>query len=248
MSPIHHAIASAATSAAFYRRFLMMGFFIALVNIVSADERGTQPPFKPGEKITFSIKKFNVKSGEATLEFNGAVKIGGKDAELITFRAQGFNFYDQEKIYMDPRTFFPIVVERDLDIWGKKEKITEEYQSPEGMVTIRKLAGGKASEQVIKKKGQLDNIYCFIYRYRKEGAFKVGDTLSIHLPTQDFKMALKTVMSQRIGKKDYKAFYLKSKPLRYEVWFDAGEKKIPLRINGAIGFGNTSMIMTEYRE
>ncbi|MCK5215489.1 MAG: DUF3108 domain-containing protein [Candidatus Omnitrophica bacterium] len=200
-----------------------------------------------GETVTYCIKKFGVKVGDATLTYQGEVDIKGRKATLIIFVAKGFNFFDQEKIFMDPKSFYPMRVERRLNIFGRKEKIVELYNPHEGTVRIIKTAGKKRTEQIIKKDGLLDNIYCFIYRYRRNGKFAVGDTIKMSLPTKDITIELIKKDKMVLSKGKYDVFYMQSVPKRYRLWFDAREPKVPLRIDGAVGFGNTSMIMVEYK-
>lgn len=205
-------------------------------------------PSNVGEKISYAIRKMNVKAGNATLVFNGPAKLDTRDTMLITFTADGLNFFDEEKIYVDPKTYFPVRVQRDINIWGKKEKITEDYFPGEGRVNITKVAGGKTTQSEIKKPGNIDNIYAFIFRYRRSGTFKLGEELLLKLPTQDVKLKLEEITDIKAADRNYSAFFMKSDPPKYQVWFDASDKKIPLRINGAVGFGSTAMMMTEYQE
>ena len=156
--------------------------------------------------------------------------------------AQGFNFFDEEKIYIDPKTFLPLRVDRDLNIFGKKEKITEFYDARRGEVRIVKKAGKKVTEQVLRKKGFLDNIYCFIYRYRAFGKFQIGDKFIMNLPTTDIFIQLFKKQKVKALGRTLDAFYMQSNPKKYRIWFDSGSGKFPLRIDGAVGFGNTSMI------
>ena len=46
----------------------------------------------------------------------------------------------------------------------------------------------------------------------------------------------------------YEAYYLESSPKKYRIWLGTSERKIPLRIDGAVGFGNTSLVMKEYQD
>ena len=205
-------------------------------------------PFSDGEKIIFSVQKMGLKVGEAVLIFQGSTKLGGKEASLIIFTAKSLNFFDEEKIFVDPQTFYPLLVKRDLNIWGKKEKITEEYFPPKSLVKITKEAGGKTSEQTIGKKGQIDNIYSFIYRYRTQGQFRMGDTLALHLPTKEVILILKKKTNIKAASRQFEAYYMTSDPAQYEVWFDNSDQKIPLKINGAVGLGDTAMVMVSYQK
>jgi hypothetical protein len=203
-------------------------------------------PFKKGEVITYSIKKLAVKAGDATLTFEGKVDVNGQPAYLIIFKADGFNFYDEEKIYVNTETFAPIKVDRDLNIFGSKEKITEEYK--DGKIVITKTEGAKTSTQEIVKDGQIDNIYGTIYRYRAFGKFTPGDEVLLRLPTKDVTLKLEKPVKLKAAGKVYDAFYMPSVPSKYQVWFDAGGQKIPLKITGAVGMANTTMLMKDYSE
>lgn len=200
-------------------------------------------PFKPGEKITYQVEKISVPAGTATVEFKGEKDIGGRKALLIVFTADGPKFYDQEMIYVDPESFQPVHVDRDVNIFGKKEKITEEYDLKKGSVKITKIAGGKMTTQVIEKGQALDNIYGFIYKYRLKGSFKIGDSFNLNLPTKDVKIKLIKQYDISAGGKNYNTFLMQSEPRRYNVWFDSSPQRIPVRIDGGVGFGRTTMVL-----
>ena len=52
----------------------------------------------------------------------------------------------------------------------------------------------------------------------------------------------------KISGKVYETYFMQSKPAKYKVWFDTSDKKIPLRINGAVGINDTAMLMVGYQE
>ncbi len=199
-----------------------------------------------GEKFNYTISKMGIKAGEASLTFSGPEKIDDRDVYLILFRATALNFLDEEKIFVDPDTLFPVRVDRELNIFGRKESISEKYDSRSGKVVITKTVGKKVSEQVIEKAGQLDNIYCFIYRSRLNEKFTLGDRFKINLPTQNVAIRLVRKDALQIAGKKVESYFMQSDPNKYRVWFDTSSKKIPLRIDGAVGFGNTSMILQDY--
>lgn len=213
---------------------------------VSASPSGF--PFKNGETVKYAIKSLGVNAGESTLSFRGLEKYKGKDAYVIVFTARAPNFFDEEQIFADAETFYPVAVVRDLNIWGKKEKITEEYDQEKGIITITKQGGGKTTTQTLNKPGPIDNIYCFIYRTRRNGKFNIGDSFSIALPTKDVVIKLVKMTNLKTAGRNFDAYYMQSDPAKYKVWFDTSEKKIPLRINGAVGINDTAMTMAEYKE
>jgi hypothetical protein len=203
--------------------------------------------FEKGEKTIFAIKKLGMKAGEASLTFQGGQKFNGRDAVLIVFRAQALNFFDEEKIYVDHQTLYPLRVERDLNIWGNKEKIVEDYSQP-GLVRIMKKAGDKIENQIIEKKGPIDNIYSFIYRFRQDKSIKEGDTFKMILPTKDVEIKFVKTVKIKAGGQIHEAYYLQSDPRQYQVWFDTSSKRTPLRIDGSVGIMSTSMVMDEYQD
>ena len=215
---------------------------MTLILIVTLSTACLAGVIKPGEKIRYKIVKLGIKAGEASLTFVGPRIYRRHQTILIIFQAKGFNFFDEEHIFVDPKGLMPLFVERNLNIFGKKEKITEEYTS--GHVKIIK---GK-EQQTIDKAGNIDNIYAFIYRYRQQGTFKLDETFDIPLPTKDVKIKLVKQESLNVAQKKYDAFYMESDPADYKIWFDASEKKIPLRINGAIRMASADMVMIKYEK
>ncbi len=208
---------------------------------------GTQFDF-PRETVVYDIKSLlGLKVGEARLSFEGATTLEDRHVILVTFVSRAVNVYDEEKIYADPETLYPVRVERDLDIWGKKEKITEYYDQDKGTVRIVKRAGERAEEQVLEGRAPVDNIYCFIYRYRKEGAFTVGESFRMNLPTKEVTVELKKETLLAAAGKEWESYYMETVPSEYRLWFARGEKKIPLRIDGSSGLKKVSMVMQEYQ-
>jgi hypothetical protein len=215
-----------------------LSVFLLLVVIPISAFAQTNLPLK--EKITYDIKKVGMSAGKATLSFD-TVQLDGKEVYLITFTADAMKVHDVEKIYMEPKTFLPVKVERDVNVFGKREKITEVY---DGKGTVKITNEGKAG-QTIKKNVPLDNIYCFIYRYRQSGKFQMGEKLQLNLPTKDVKISLVRKDTMRVLGKDRDVFFMQSVPKKYSIWFDT-DMKIPVRIDGAVGMGKTSMILESY--
>ncbi len=203
-------------------------------------------PFAKGERVRYSIKQLGIKVGEATLSFEGETQREGKAYTLIVFAAKGFNFFDEERIYVDSKTFLPQVVLRDLNIFGKKSKVTEEYDQAAGTVTITQVAKGGTTVQVLEKKGPIDNIYSYIYRYRIHGGFDREERFKMVLPALDITIAGVKNMRFKAAGKTYQALLLRSVPSKYSIWMDRGFDHLPLRIVGAAGLAKTVMTMVEH--
>ncbi|HPB69147.1 MAG TPA: DUF3108 domain-containing protein [Candidatus Omnitrophota bacterium] len=233
------------------RKMLVAGCFFMTLFLSPVNGHGGDPaplPFLSGEEIQYDIRKFGLKTGKAVLRFEGMTELDGEAVYLIVFTAQAANFYDEERIYVDPANFLPRQVERNLNIFGKKEQIEEVYDRQSGQIVLTKRAGGKETQQTLEKEGQIENIYGFIYRYRRDGEFNPGDSIDIMLPTKDVSFQMEGKQKLAVGKKVYEAYIMESDPKQYRVWFDKSPQKIPLRIDGAVGFGNTSMVLAQYEQ
>jgi len=205
------------------------------------------PVYTPGETIRYQIKKMGVKVGDAVFKYHGPVDEDGRPLILLVFTADGFNFYDEEKIYADPQTLLPVRVERDLNIFGKKEKITEYYdQAGAAIRVVKTKKNGTVEEQILKKEGAVDNLYCFIYRYRAEGAFHIGEALQLRLPTKDVELKIVRKANIRVDSETRDSFFMESVSGEYRVWFSSDAERVPLRIDGAVGFAKTQMILVGY--
>ncbi|MCD4780443.1 MAG: DUF3108 domain-containing protein [Candidatus Omnitrophica bacterium] len=233
---------------------LICSFFVAVMWILSSEEglalesqdliATFDHPFV-GEEIVYDIKKFGLKVGEAKLNFSGTVKKNGQTAFLIIFTAQAINFYDQERIYVDPVTYKPLRVERDIDLWGKKEKIVEEYLTQEGKIKITKEVKGKMEDLSIEKTGSVDNIYGFIYSFRAGRRYNPGDVFQLRLPTKDVMIQYVEEKKIKIGSTKHDTMYLQSDPKQYHIWFENNEQRIPLRIDGALGSIKAALVMRD---
>ena len=201
-----------------------------------------------GETVTYDIRKLGISVGEASLVYNGMVETNAQETLSITVTAHGFKFFDEEQIYLDPKTFYPVMIKRDLDIFGKKEKIVEHYDSKAGRVRIVKTAGGKTDQEVIEGGGRFDNIYGFIYRQRLTGRFTKGEAYDLHLPTSDVQLQFVEKKKVKLDKRVYEAYYIASVPKKYRVWFEDSPRRVPVKIDGAIGWGNMSMVIKEPAE
>lgn len=228
-------------------RYSLCGLLLVVMFFFGFSATAADAPFVSGETIHYSIKQMGVKVGKASLVFEGEKNLDGRKTLLIVFTAQGIKFYDQERIYVDPQTFRPVRVVRDLDIFGRKEKIVEAY-GHDGRVHVRKNAGGKLNAWTLPRQGAIDNIYGFIYRYRQQASGFRGEKFNLSLPTLDVVMQPANEMNFRVGRDIYRAVLIKSVPSRYSIWMDTSPRRFPLRIAGAIGLANTVMTMVNHEE
>ncbi|MFP4473487.1 MAG: DUF3108 domain-containing protein [Candidatus Omnitrophota bacterium] len=220
-------------------------FYIFFGLLICAFPAMARPAFQPGEAVQYQIKKWALKVGTSELIYHGTVDTDKGRRVKIVFTADGFNFYDQETIYADPDTLLPLRVERDLDIFGNKENIVETYDPENGKVTVVKYNDGEETDrQIFEQEKPIDNLYCFLYRYRRDGEFEPGREIAMNLPTQTVKLEIIRDEKMAIAGKERSVYYMESRPSKYRVWFSADEEHVPLRIDGAVGLAKTAMIFT----
>lgn len=198
------------------------------------------------ETFYYRINQVGVKVGDATLTLKDEMEYKGERLRLIEFKADGFNFLDQERIYVNPQSFKPRFVERNLNIFGSKEQITETYE--DNHILVEKIASGKSTTVKLPKDGDVDNLYGFILRFRQAGQFNLGETVKIKLPTKELLIKVTKETKLEAAGQHFDALYLQSDPPKYKIWFDKSTKHLPLRISGAVGIANTVMILTKYEE
>lgn len=225
------------------KALILIAVTLSLAGTPARAQEGRSVPFLKGEKVVYNIKKLGIPVGNATIEFRGLTPVNGRNLVLIVFEATAPNFFDQEKIFADPATLLPVIVERDLNIFGSKEKITEYYSQNPPRVRVLKNEKGKPTEQVLANESVIDNLYCFIYRYRLFGKFDLGELLDLNLPTREVQVRLKEKSRIFAAGAMQNAYYMESIPPQYRVWFSEDGAKVPLRIDGGLGAIGASMIL-----
>ena len=200
-------------------------------------------PFRQGEKFQFGIYQFGIKIGDAVIAYHGSEQIDGKNLIHVSLEAKGPAIFDREDIYGDPQTFLPVLVKRKVKVFGKDENITERYNKNGNRVVIVYEEENKAS-QTLESEQPLNNIILFLYYLRFRPELEVEDTFKFSLPTIDLQMQVAKKSRIKVPKGTFESFYVHSVPSRFKAWLRV-EDKIPLRIDGAVGFGKTYLALIE---
>jgi hypothetical protein len=203
-------------------------------------------PFKKGENLVFRLDLGFFSIGTANLIFEGRTQLDGKEVYLIKFITHVANFYDKENIYAEIDSFLPLRVDRDIKMFGKKINIVEEYNQKEKFVKITRSTSGKRTEQIIRSNKEIDNILCLVYFYRMPNNIEIGEKMFINLPLKQLEMEAKDIKKIEIAKGKFNSYILESKPKGYSFWFDTSPRRLPLRIDGAIKFGNIAMVLSDF--
>lgn len=198
-----------------------------------------------GEKITYDVKKF-FDIGNATLETIGLTELDGQSAFLIILSVDVLNYSGVDKIYLDTETYYPVRIVRRLVFFGTPEEIIEEYDQGSNRVTITKTRKGETTTQVIEKESKLDNVYAFIHRFRGESEFDKKGRYHIALPLTDVAMRFTGNDTIDIRGQPFHVNILEGNPSDLRVLFMTDRSKVPVMIQGKMGFGKVSFVLKDY--
>ena len=196
------------------------------------------------EKFRYGIYLTGFKIGESTISFEGIKELNGRDVVFITMESKAPSFYDYEEIYGSVDDFTPLLVKRKVRMLGEDIQITEEYDQENKKVTITRKSK-ETKVQTISSEKQLNNIILFLFYLRTKKRLEIGEKIAFNLPTKSLEMVISKTTSIKTPKGRFEAYYLESSPSKYRAWFSSDEDLIPLRIDGAVGFGNTRLVIIE---
>ncbi len=202
-------------------------------------------PLYTGERIVYSVKLGKISLGKATFENVALTKKEGKLVNLITFETKVTGLTDVEKIYCDPEGFFPLWVEREIYKFPSNERILEIYDQKNFILTIKKQKGKNHSETKIKKDTLIQNAVLLPYYVRSIPDIKLGWSLPVNLPTQQFVIRLVSIEDVTVPAGTLRAYHFESEPKKFEIWISADNRRIPLKIKGLSGIGYI-LSMKEY--
>ncbi len=196
-----------------------------------------QYPFKIGERLNYGIYSVGVKVGSAVITYLGEKQVAGQLVSLITIKATAPGFYDVERIYGDIANSTPLRIEREIKLFGKNINIIEEYDKKNNEVLITHVSNNKTEK--IKGKSIFNNIILLLYQFRYNNNYEIGEKLQFNLPTKKLEISIDSQKSIKVPFGKFDAIFVKSIPSQFKAWFQKGKDGIPLRVQGAIGFGNT---------
>ncbi len=198
-----------------------------------------------GERLIYDIKLGKIRLGEARYSHNESVEINGKLLTSMEFVTKVANFNDTETIYTDPKTFLPVKIERNITNWLSKERITENYNQEEYILTINKTVGSKNEELIIKKDSPIHNAILLPQYVRRVPKLNIGRILIANLPKGRYEIRLVSIENVTVPAGIFKAYYFKTNPEQIEIWISADERRIPIKIRNCDKIGY-SMVLRKY--
>lgn len=194
-----------------------------------------------GERIVYVISPLGI----AEYSDEGLTELNGKKVRLISFRSRLTGFDDLEKIYYDPKTLFPIRVERSVRILLRKEYLVEEYTPEKNAVVITKfIHNKKVKEYNFKADGPIHNAIILPFYLRTLSNLAIGWSFTARFPNQ-FKVTLISIDDIEVPAGKFKAYHFTSTPKKFEIWISKDEYRIPVKIKGLAGY-NYTMLMKKH--
>jgi hypothetical protein len=196
-----------------------------------------------GESVLYLISPF----GRSEYNDLGVVDLKGVKANLVMFKTKVLFFEDTEKIYSDPETLLPLMIERNISkLWGQ-EYITEEYDQKRFTVITRTFKGKKLiKEQIAKAKGPIHNAVTLPFWLRRFPDLKIGWNFIARVP-DEFKLELVSVDQITVPAGKFQAYHFKSIPNKFEIWINKGDPRVPLKIQGK-GIFDYALLMKKYKK
>ena len=212
---------------------------------VKQKEKEDGPKDRVGEQIDYDVYLGKVKLGTAEYHHLKKIMFNGKLVHLITFQTKAMRFHDRETIYCDTKTFLPIVVERKVSQFLKPEKIREEYDQENFVLTITKERFTK-EKHVIKKDAPIHNSILLPYVVRNTKKLEIGWSFEVNLPQRKYEIVLSAIETVKVPAGEFQAYYFESKPKQIKIWVSTDENRIPLKLEGTGGVLGYKLLMRRY--
>lgn len=208
---------------------------------------GIKERFAASGQLVYKVYFNGMPSGSIIWKYLGDQEIEGKAAQIVyqesNTKVMGiFDFGGNDKVYLEKETLLPIKVERDVSLFGDKEKIVEHYDQINGKVLIDKITGNKTEEIILNQDRPIRHIMALLYFFPDNTEFKDGYKEVFNLPTQKLTI-------RYLGLKDIKTdtgtrlcYFLKGSGARnFNLWLDK-ETRLPQRLEFFVALGKVSIV------
>lgn len=196
-----------------------------------------------GEEMVYDVMLGKIKIGTSKYSRVQNAVLNGKTLNVMVFETKVARFFDTEKIFTDPQTFLPVVIQRDILNWFIREKITENYDQANYMVKIVK---NKNDAIVFKKTAPIQNAILLPQFIRQIDELKIGMNFQVNLPNKSFVVKLSSIQDVTVPAGTFKAYYFESNPKQIEIWISTDPLRIPVKIQSTANFGYL-MVLKEYK-
>jgi hypothetical protein len=208
---------------------------------------GIKERFAASGQLTYKVYFNGMSCGSIIWKYLGEEKVEDKIAQIVSQESNTkvmgvFDFGGNDKVYLEKGTFLPIKVERDLSLFGNKEKIVEYYDQVNGKVRVVKTASGKTSEIVLNQDKPIRHIMALLYFFPDNVELKDGYQEVFNLPTQKLTIRYLGLKDIKTGSETKHCYFLKGTGARsFNLWLDK-ETRLPLRLEFFVMLGKVSIV------
>lgn len=200
-----------------------------------------------GKQSLFYEVSFNgIPTGKIEWQYLGKENVNGRPAEAVSLISDTkilklLNLESTEKVFLDSSTYLPLVVERDVVFFGKKELIKEVYDQDAGLVTVTK-SNSSGKKIILHQKKPIHNILSLLYFFPKDIKLVKGKELYFNLPTQKVKIKMLSETSITFDKKKKEVYFLSGTgDKRFNLWLDKQERT-PVKMEFLVPLGKITII------
>lgn len=230
--------------------FVTIITFIIMINecfprIVVLDEEKLL--FRLGEKNSYKVNFNGIYVGRIEWEYLGRSIIDNKLIDKLLLSSdikilKLFSIKSKERLFLDSKTHLPLKIERDIEFFGKKERILEEYNQSQYYVKITKVTSSGTEEKIIQQKTPIHNVIALLYFFPRDIKLDLQKSFSFNLPTQQLQLKVTAHKMLETRKGSYEVYVLEGKPRKYRVRLEK-EKRIPLQIEFPVMLGRVTILI-----
>lgn len=212
--------------------FILICCIILFSNFVFGES--IQKRFKNKDKIKYEIYFNGIPSGDVVWEYLGKKLIEGKEVDALSISSNTkilklLNLTSEEQVFLDSKTYLPVKVERNVVLFGKKERIEEIYNQEEGYVKIIRR-NSAAKEDILYQDKPIQNILALLYFFPDNIPFEKGVWMFFNLPNQKIKIKMVKEKTLTLGDEKRDTYFLIGRGARwFNLWLDK-KNRLPLRV------------------
>ncbi len=237
--------------------FLILG--LVIVFTISTDKKITsklaalpglmteepEEKFAVGEEILYDVKLGRMHLGTSKFSRIENSNHQEKSLYVMLFETKLATFFDREKIFTDPETFLPIIIERDIKNLFLRERILETYDQKNFTLNIIKNESGK-SLITIKSTEPIQNAILLPQQVRRLPDLKPGLIFNVNLPNRRYKITLDSIVDVVTPAGTFNTYHFVSEPKQIEIWISTDEQRIPVKVQSTATFGYF-LVLKEYK-
>jgi len=201
--------------------------------------------FAVGEEIIYDVKLGKLHLGTSKFIRIENSNQQEKNLYVMLFETKLATFFDREKIFTDPQTFLPIIIEREIKNLFLKERILETYDQKNFTLNIIKNESSK-NIITINSTEPIQNAILLPQQVRRLPDLKPGLIFNVNLPNRRYEITLTSVEDVDTPAGTFNAYHFVSKPKQIEIWISTDERRIPVKVQSTATFGYF-LILKEYR-